>query len=318
MSVKSFWAAVKETFIRFVGHRPFVLAAALSYYTLLSLAPLLLIMVSAAGMIFGQRAVRGELVAQIRSTVGESGAQAIQTILANASGPGRGILSMTIGVVTLVLGATTALGQLQASLNQIWEVQARPGRGAIWNLIRTRLVSLALILGGGLLLVLSVVLSAVVASMRDALGEALPGGGWLWQGLELLVSLIIFTLLIAAIFKYLPDVKIAWRDVWVGAAITAVLFAVGKFLIGLYLGRAGVGSPFGAAGSLVVLLVWVFYSALILFFGAQITQVYVHRSGRQIEPADYAMRVPRQPAAGSPPSQAGESTPPESSEPSEP
>ncbi|MFA9478556.1 YihY/virulence factor BrkB family protein [Phycisphaerales bacterium AB-hyl4] len=292
----SFWSATKEVFGRFTSDQPFQLAAALSFYLLLSLAPLLLVVVGVAGLVLGEQAARGELVEQIEGTVGTEGAEAVQTVLAHAEQIGGGAVSLTIGLVTLLVGATTVFAQLQNSLNQIWRVQPSPKKSnAVWTFIRTRLLALGVVVMIGILLLASLITSSVLAGMQEQVDAWLPGLGVTSRVLDLVFTLVVMTVLIALVFKFLPDVKIAWRDVWVGAAVTGVLFGIGKFAIGAYLGQAGIGSAYGAAGSLVVLLVWVYYSALILFFGAEITHVYARRVGANIQPADYAERTDRAP-----------------------
>lgn len=281
---RGFWSATKETFAAFFAHQPFQLAAALSYYTLLSLAPLLLVVIGIAGLAFGEQAVRGELVARMHSLLGQQGAEAIQTVIAHASRSNRGLLSTIVGVVIMLVGATTVFMQLQASLNQIWGVEAAPDRSAIWLFIRYRLLSLAMVFSLGFLLLLSLVLSTAITGLHGYLPEVYPGSATLLRILNIVVTLAVITVVIALTFKFLPDVEIAWRDVWVGAIITSALFAVGKYFIGLYLGHASIGSSFGAAGSIVVLMVWVYYTSLILFFGAEITQVYARRIGTTIQP----------------------------------
>ncbi len=272
----------------FLSENPFQLAGALSFYTLLSLAPLLLVVVAAAGLFWGQTAVRGQLTGQFEQLMGHEGAAVISTIIANASNTSSGILSMVIGLVTLLFGATTVFVQLQSSLNQIWNVRVTKRRNAIWGFLRIRLLSMAIVLGMGFLLLVSLVISAALAAFKEQMDALISGVPWLWELLNFAISLGVVTVLIAMIYKYLPDVRIAWGDVWVGALVTAGLFGVGKFLIGLYLGHASVGSAYGAAGSLVVLLVWVYYSALILFFGAELTQVLLRHRGHEIQPAPYA------------------------------
>lgn len=289
MGIRSFWSGAKETFTRFFADDPFTLAAAISFYALLSLAPLLVVVLAIAGFVWGEQAARGELLEQMEAAVGAEGAEAVQTVIANAGAPGRGAVPMLVGVVLLLFGATTVFAQLQASLNRIWNVQAKPSRSAVKGLLRTRLMSLGVVILIGLLLLLAMAVSAVLTGVYQYLEAWMPGFGWIWPALHVLISVALVALLIAMIFKYLPDVRIGWNDVWVGAGVTAVLFVIGQFAIGLYLGQAGVGTPYGAAGSVVVLVVWVYYSALILLFGAEITQVYARRMGQTIEPAEYAI-----------------------------
>ncbi len=290
MSLRSFWSATKEALQGFGEDEPFRLAGALSFYTLLSMAPLLMVVTGFAGLLFGQRAVQGELVGQIEGLVGQEGAQAVETVLANVAPPQGAPLSMAIGVVLLLVGATTVFAQLQAALNHIWHVKASPRGNAIWSFIRTRLLSLGMVIVIGFLLLVSLVVSAALAAMHTYFTEMLPGGGGLlWRLVDIALGLIVITGLIAVMFKYLPDVRIAWRDVWFGAAVTAVLFSLGRYAIGLYLGHAGIASAYGAAGSLVVLLLWIYYSSLIIFLGAEITQVWARRMGKDIRPARYAV-----------------------------
>lgn len=279
-----FWYATKETFAAFFADRPFQLAAALSYYTLLSLAPILLVVIGIAGLAFGEAAVRGQLVEQIRSLVGQQSAEAIQTMIAHASRTHGGFIPTIVGIVIMLIGATTVFMQLQAALNQIWHVEAAPDHSAILGFIRNRLLSLAVVISLGFFMLVSLVLSATISGLHGYLTTFFPGAAILVRVLNIVVTLVMITVVIALIFKFLPDVEIAWRDVWVGAVITSALFAVGKYVIGLYLGHAGVGSGFGAAGSIVVLMVWVYYTSLILFFGAEITQVYARRIGTTIRP----------------------------------
>lgn len=256
------------------------LAAALAYYTTFSLAPVLVIVVAIAGIFFGQDAVQGELVGQLRGLVGEQGAVVIQSLLSNAqTSSDGGFLPTFISIVLLIFGATGVFSQLQTSLNIIWNVDP-PKQGAS-QFIRTRLLSFAMVAVIGFLMLVSLMLSAGLAAL-DNIFSTLQLWAPLLQGLNAALSFCIITLLFGLIFKVLPDVDIAWRDVSVGAAITALLFTLGKSLIGLYLGNSSVGSAYGAAGSLAVVLIWVYYSAQILFLGAEFTQVYANRYGSKI------------------------------------
>jgi membrane protein len=286
------WSFAKETVLEFLGESPFQLAAALSFYTLLSLSPLLLVVVSSAGLVWGERSVRAQLVSEIRRVAGPAGAETVELVLRHAEDPRRNRLSVLIGVATLLFGATTVFAQLQTSLNHIWNVKAVANRRVLWGLIRTRLLSLALVLAVGFVLLVSLVVSAALAALR---GYLMPAGGVLWQGANVLVSLGLVALLFAAMYRILPDVRIGWRYVWLGAVVTAVLFGLGKFLISAYLGQASIGSTYGVAGSLVVFLVWVYYSSLILFLGAEITQVFARRRGAWVTPVEHAEQ-----AAGAP------------------
>ncbi len=266
------------------------LGAALAYYTAFSIAPLLLIIIAIAGLIFGEQAARGQIVGQIQGLVGEQGAQLIQTMLQNAQKPSANLIASIIGIVTLVLGALGVFGQLQDALNVIWEVAPKPGRGIV-GVIKDRLLSFSMVIGTGFLLMVSLVLSAGVAAAGAFFGNLVPGPALLLEVLNFIISFAVITLMFAVIYKYLPDAKIAWSDVWVGAAATALLFTIGKFAIGWYMGRSTIGSTYGAAGSLAVLLIWVYYSAQILFFGAEFTQVYANQYGSHVVPAKDALSV---------------------------
>lgn len=267
------------------------LGAALAYYTVFSLAPLLIISIGLAGMVLGQEAAQGQVFEQLRSLVGDEGGKAMQEMVRNAgSEKTTSVFATVVGGITLLFGASTVFGQLQSSLNAVWGVQAKSGRG-IRGIIRDRILSFGLILAVGFLLLVSLILTAVVAGVGKWMGEALPGGEAVTQILNFTLSLLVITALFATIFKMLPDAKIAWRDVWIGALITGILFVVGKSALGIYLGKSSVGSSFGAASSLIVLVVWVYYSAQILFFGAELTQVYANRFGSHVEPTSNAVAI---------------------------
>ncbi len=287
LNPKAFWELLKVTFTRWSAEKPFQLAAALAYYTLFSLAPLLIIVIAIAGLVFGHEAAQNHIVSTLQGVVGPEGAQAIQALIQQASQPSAGILAILMGTVTLLIGAGGVVGQLQDSLNTIWGVEPKPGRGLL-GLVRDRFVSFGMVLGIGFLLLVSLVVSAGLAAVIQVLGGVLPGGEALWHGLEVLVSFGLITVLFALIYKVLPDVHLAWRDVWIGAAVTSLLFTLGKLLLGLYLGRKGVTSAYGAASSLVLILLWVYYSALIVFFGAEFTRVYASVYGAGVAPTDNA------------------------------
>jgi membrane protein len=261
------------------------LGAALSYYTIFSLAPLLLISIGVAGLVFGQEAAQGRIVHQIDGLLGTDGARAVQDMLENARKPATGTLATLAGFVTLLFGATGAFTELRSSLNTVWEVETPPTRG-LFGMLKARFLSFTLVLGVGFLLLVSLVLSAALAAAGALFDGRLPGGDAVLEALNFVVSLAVVTLLFAMIYKLLPDTHVEWRDVWFGAGVTAALFTLGKFLIGLYLGRGSVGSAYGAAGSLVIILVWVYYAAQILFFGAELTQVYARRHGSRIGSED--------------------------------
>jgi membrane protein len=267
------------------------LGAALAYYTVFSLAPLMTIAIAIAGFFFGKEAAQGQIFDELRVLLGEEGGKAVQEMVQSANAqPTAGVIATIISVVVLLFGASGVFGQLQASLNTIWGVKPKPGRGVL-GMIKDRLLSFGFTLVVGFLLLVSLLLTAGIALVANWVGGLMPGSETIAQILNIVLSLAMITLLFATIFKFLPDAKIAWRDVWIGAFLTALLFTIGKFALGLYLGKSGVASSYGAAGSLIVLLLWVYYSSQILFFGAEFTQVYANRFGSRVAPADNAVPV---------------------------
>ncbi len=285
---------VKETLNRFLADRCPRMAAALSYYTIFSLPALVILLLLILGLLVDARDVRGNIESQIEGLVGAGGAEQVRTIIDQAQEPDAGWpLAAILALGALVFGATGAFIELQSALNRVWGVEPDPERGGVKTFITTRLFSLGMVLAIAFLLLVSLALSAILAGLGDTLGAMLPGGvsEILLQIINLLVSFAVITVLFAAMFKIIPDAVIAWRDVWVGALATAFLFVVGKFLIGLYLGGTDPGQAYGAAGSLVLILLWIYYSALILFLGAEFTQVWAERHGRDIEPEEGAVRV---------------------------
>ena len=293
MQTKRVFKLVKETFTEWQEDNVPLLAAALAYYTLFSLAPLLVIAIAIAGAFFGEAAAQRDIAGQIQGMVGKDGAEAIQAMIQNANKPSAGgAIATLFGVITLVLGASGVFGQLQTALNTIWEVKPKPGRG-LKSFLQTRFLSFAMVVVIGFLLLVSLVLSAVLAGISNFFGSFLPALTALGVVLSFVLSFAVTTVLFAAIYKFLPDVKVPWRNLWVGAAVTSLLFSIGRFLIGLYLGNSAIGSTYGAAGSLIVILVWVFYSAQILLIGAEFTQVYSKNRGVPIEPSPHAIRVPK-------------------------
>ncbi|WP_257459152.1 YihY/virulence factor BrkB family protein [Archangium lipolyticum] len=269
---------VKQAFSEWNEDKAPMFAASLSYYTMFSIAPVLVIAVSVAGMVFGEEAARGQVQAQLQELVGHSGAEVIGQMMISARKPSAGILATALGVIALIFGATGVFVQLQEALNHIWHVQPPPRNGVL-NFLRSRFLSFAMVLVIGFLLLVSLVVSAALAGIGAWFDHVFPGWTLMWQGLNLVISFAVITVLFAMMFKLLPDTHIAWRDVWLGAAVTSLLFSLGKFGIGLYLGRSTVASSYGAAGSLAVVLIWVYYSAQILFLGAEFTQVYARRHG---------------------------------------
>lgn len=279
LSVAASWAVLRQTAVSWLDDYAPSMGAALAFYTLFSLAPLMLIVVSVGGMVFGEEAARGEIESQLVSLMGVGGARAVQDLLASVRQPVEGSLATVLGLVMLFLGATTVFAELQNALDRIWHAPAS-WRGGTWlTLVRTRLLSFGMILAIGFLLVVSLVFSAALSLMGRWLEPVF--GGWLALAAvtNAVCAFAMVTAMFAVIYKVMPRVRVQWRDVWTGALFTAVLFTFGRFLIGLYIGRSGVVSGFGAAGSLVVILLWVYYSAQIFLLGAEFTWVYANTFG---------------------------------------
>lgn len=255
------------------------MGAALSYYTLFSIAPLLLIVISIAGLVFGEEAARGEIFAQLNEFMGSEAAAAIQGLLESVNKPAQGTVGTIVGVILVLIGATTVFGELQNAMDRIWRAPARHQTTGLWGLLRTRLLSFGMVLSIGFLLMVSLVLSAVLSALGRWWSPMFEGWEWVAQGMNVTVSFGITMLAFAMIYKIMPRVKIDWRDVWIGATVTAFLFTIGKLLIGLYIGKSGLVSGFGAASSIVIVLVWVYYSAQIFLVGAEFTWVYAHIFG---------------------------------------
>lgn len=263
------------------------LGASLSYYTLFAIAPILLVAIAIAGFAFGPDAVRGEIVGQLDGLLGREGARAVQGLLEGASQRQSGIRATVLGSITFVLAATGAFLELQAALNTIWRVKPNPSID--WSaFVMDRVRSFGLVIAIGFLLLVSLAVSAALAAVSQWMDRLAPGVPVVWGTANLVVSLLVITLLFCLLFKFLPDVKVAWRDVIMGSFVTAVLFTFGKQLIGLYLGQSSTASSYGAAGSVIVLLLWVYYSSQILLFGAEFTRIYAHRNGSQPEPEEFA------------------------------
>jgi membrane protein len=282
VSVVSVWDLIKRTACRWNEINAPRLGAALSFYTMLSMAPLIVVCIGIAGALVGAEAARNQLAGQIQNVVGYEGGQAIQALLSHASSKSSGVIAAVIGVFTLLLGASAVFGELRDSLNQIWGAKANASLSLL-SMLRQRFVSFAMVLGIGFLLLVSLLFSAAISALYKFFGSYVPMPEPLLQFGNLLISFIGITLLFALLYKVVPETRIEWRDVWVGAAVTASLFSMGKFLIGLYLGKAGVGSAYGAAGSLVVFMVWVYYSAQIFFLGAEFTRTFAERHGSRAE-----------------------------------
>jgi membrane protein len=281
MNLKALWAVVKDAGQQWLNDKAPRLGAALAYYTVFSLAPLLVIIIALVGLVFGQEAAQGQISAQMTGLVGPEGGKAIEAMVKSASEPRNGILGTVLGLIMLVFGATGVFGQLQDALDTIWDVKPKAGRG-LWGIIRDRVLSFSMVLGIAFLLLMSLVVSAALTATMSLFGDF--KSGIIGQVITTAIDLTVVTGLFAMIYRFLPDAKIAWKDVWFGAIVTSVLFAIGKLAIGLYLGSSGVASGFGAAGSLAVLLVWLYYSAQIFLFGAELTRSYAVLLGSGFEP----------------------------------
>lgn len=273
MQSNQLWLTLKQTVQEWLDDEASVLAAALAFYTAISVAPLLVIVIGVAGIFVSQSQAADQLLQQLTSAIGAEGARFVETALENAAEPSATSIAGIISFATLLWGSTNVFAQLQNSLNKIWEAPEKEN-GGVMGTIKDRLLSFSLVLGIAFLLLVSLVISSVLSALSGALGG--ENTSFLWQIVNFIVSFGVITLLFAAIFKVLPDVEIRWNNVWIGAAVTALLFTIGKYLLGLYLGNAG--SAYGAAGSLMAFLLWVYYSAQILFFGAEFTQVYTRQT----------------------------------------
>ncbi len=344
--MKKGWAILKGTFKEFNEDNVLRLSAALAYYAVFSIGPLLVIVVGLAGLAFGHEKVRHQVEQQLQVMVGEkssagSGARqeqrgeaSVQNTEGEKSSPegsnpekpaavsgviesmmkaqhhGKSLMTTIVGIVALFFGAAGVFGQLQDSLNTIWEVKSKPG-GGILGFVRTRFLSFAMVLGIGFLLLVSLALTTFLSAMTGSLGHMLPASETILHGLNFVISFAVITALFAMIFKVLPDVRVPFKKVWVGAIATALLFTIGKYLLALYLGRESTRSPYGAAGSVIVILMWVYYASLILFFGAEFTQVYVKATSKNVEPNKYAVPVIEEERAeeGIPHEQGGQQAP---------
>jgi membrane protein len=283
------WATTKETVNEFLQDRAMRLAAATAYYAIFSIGPLLVLTTGLAGVVFGEDAVRKEVVHQVRSFVGERSATVVSSMM-SARQTGGSVLATILGAAALVIGATGAFGQLQDSLNTIWGVTTKPGK-SVGAFVRDRCFSMAMVLTVGCMLLVSMILSAFVVAFSGDIGALVAVPSWLVPVSNDLVNFVVISILFALIFKVLPDVHIRWRDVWVGSVGTAFLFTVGKFLLSVYLVREATSSPYGAASSFVVILLYVYYASVIVYFGAEFTQVYTRYRGARIEPSRYAVRI---------------------------
>lgn len=284
------------------------LGASLAYYTLFSIAPVLIIAIAIAGFVFGAEAVRGEIATQLEGVVGADGAAVVQDLVQSASKPGRGVIALTVGSITFLLAATGVFLELQYALNTIFRVKQKPGSN-VSAFVKARLRSFGLVISIGFVLLVSLGVSAGLSAMSKILGDASGSQATFFQLLNVTVSLAVITMLFAVIYRFLPDVKLLWRDVWVGSAMTSLLFTFGKQLLALYLGRSSTASSYGAAGSVIIVLLWVYYSAQIILFGAELTRVYTERVHGTPPTEAFAVpdptarpEAPPAPPAASPPS----------------
>jgi membrane protein len=278
MTADQAWQLAKAAARSWVDDYAPSMGAALAYYTVFSIAPLLLIVISIAGLVFGHDAARGEIVGQLQGLMGTEAAKSVEALLASVNQPSKGAFATAIGAVVLLVGATSVFGELQDALDRIWRAPARKTSG-LWGLLRARILSFGLILGAGFLMIASLVVSAALSAFGTWWAPMFGAWEWLAQGADFAIGFCIVTVIFAMIYKIMPRVHVRWHDVWIGAAVTALLFTIGKFVIGLYIGRSSVTSGFGAAGSLAVLLLWVYYSAQIFLLGAEFTWVYAHTHG---------------------------------------
>ena len=294
-TAKNWWTLVKTAVAAWSDDYAPSMGAALSYYSVFSLGPLLLIVISVAGLVFGQDAVRGELFGQLRGMMGAEAAKGVEALLAGVSKPAQGAVATAIGIAVLLVGATTVFGELQDALDRIWRAPSRDKSSGLWGLLRARFLSFGMILGIAFLLMISLVLAAATSALGKLWGTAFDNWEVLAQLLNTVLGFAMTMGAFAMIYKLMPRVKVRWHDVWLGAAVTAALFTVGKFLIGLYVGKTGLASSFGAAGSLILIFVWVYYSAQIFLLGAEFTWVYARTFGSM---EGVSLTVPSSPSAG--------------------
>ncbi len=290
----SAFGLLKQTAQEWLQDKAPQLGAALAYYTVFSLAPLILVLLAIVGVLFRDdpAGARDKITQQMSYFLDPSAVQVVQNIAQKASQPGKSTIATIIGIALALFGASGVFGQLQDALNTIWGVKAKPGLG-IWGFLRARFLSFAMVAGICFLLLVSLAIEALLKGFSHYLQSVLPGGIAIAVTVYLVFDFAVVVLLFAMIFKFLPDVKIQWRDVWIGAVMTAILFGIGKWLLGFYLGSGAAGSAYGAASSLITLLLWVYYSSQILLFGAEFTQVYAAQAGRAFKPSEYAVRVKR-------------------------
>ena len=290
-SIKNSFSVLKDTYTGFMLDKGLKLSASLSYYTIFSLAPMLLLIISLASAFLGRVASEGRIFEELHGLIGNDAAAQIQQVIHNLELSGKTTMSVIIGTITLIIGATTVFGEIQDSINMIWKVKAKPKKGWL-KLVKDRLLSGSIIIGLGFLLVVSLIINGTLVALNDILKVYFPDFTIIvFNILNIAVSFLVITILFGVIFKVLPDAKIKWKHVRAGAFFTACLFLLGRYVIGLYITTTGAGSPYGAAGSVIVILLWVYYTAAILYFGAEFTRVYAIHKGARIEPAEFAVFV---------------------------
>lgn len=302
-TVRHWLSILAAAFRHWLDSQAFIYAAALAFFTVFSIAPILVVVVALVGLVIGERAVQGELFTQLEETLGSEAAGVVQTAVVNSQIDQSGFIPALVGIVATIFGATTVFAQMQQSLNQIWGVAPRPKRNNLWALLKSRLLSLTIILAIGFIMMVSLLLSVALRSVMAFAEEWLPVPGWAMVGMEWGLSLLVITLLFAAMFKILPDVLLAWRDVLLGAFITALLFTIGRSFISVYLAYTATASAYGAAGSLALLLLWVNYSSMILLFGAAFTRAHLEGRGKPILPKNVAVCVHRELIIDPPPNE---------------
>lgn len=291
LSFSNIWVILKDSFNGFLDDRCLKLSAALAYYTVFSLAPLLVLIISLISIFLGQEAIQGQIFSQLNGLVGNEAAKQIQDMIKSVQLSGKTNVALVVGIGTLVVGATSIFVEIQDSVNMIWRVKAKPKRGWL-KILKDRLISSSLIVSLGFLLLVSLIINGLVLALSDFLTRYIPSlGVVIISGFNFALSTSVVAVLFGVIFKVLPDAKIAWKDVRWGAFFTALLFMLGRYLIGLYIETTSTSSTYGAAGSLIVILLWIYYTAAILYFGAEFTQAYANHLGVRIEPADYAVYV---------------------------
>jgi membrane protein len=291
ISLRQIWKAIIASFKGFKEDKVPKMSSSLAYTTVFSMGPLLIVIIFLCGLIFGEEAIQGTIYAQTQQFLGADAASQLQTIIRNAAVSGKGNFAAVLGIITLLFGATAVFGEIQDSINTIWGLKAKPKKGII-KMIRNRLLSFSLIVSLGFLLLVSLAVSTVIEGLNDKLKASFPNVSVIiFYILSLLISFVVISALFTVIFKVLPDAKISWRSVLPGAIASGILFMIGKFAISFYLGRSNIGSTYGAAGSLVILLVWVYYSAFILYFGAEFTKAWTIQSGESIHPNEYAVAL---------------------------